>query len=602
MNYLIDGYSAYFADGGILGKVGEGINWLFVELPFFVLRLGAIFMLIIQELLDQSELFSSKQQGAYDISLTVLNNMGGKSIARGSLLAVLLIVSAYYLLYKFFVSRKNFSKVILHYVAIFMLFVFWFGSIPTSNGTKSGGLFLVETTSNVMKDIKNNFTSGSTDFTTSKSDQLLDETPLFNATIMQTFYYVNTGSLDGVMENDEKIDTKKLLMPSGLDKSKKKEFEKERKEYIKSIKDDNPYVVQDMSKTIEKTLAIFVGGVNLMVTSYPALYVNAMLSVIQLIITMLIIIAPVFFVMSFIPACQSMLFKFFKLLIGILFFPVILGVFLAVFFWANKMIDTVYLAGMKLVSQPILTLMSGGIFLLASNLILVVVKIFLYKSIWKNKYRLLDYFTDNQIQQPEILEKVDEKTQEAKDRAKDVTVGGAEMALGAYTGNQMLVSDGANRMMPKVDRAMNMGRYDYSDEDHKPRTDLDDWVDSQEEERSYTPVDEQSDVEFVDIEPTDYLDVPMDEMELDNSLEFDSEGNLYDDISPELFEPADTVSVDNLDEITLETEDEKLDRILLEETEKGDMSIRSEFELDKEFPEDIFFRDEVMSDKQDEGW
>lgn len=176
---------------------------------------------------------------------------------------------------------------------------------------------------------------------------------------------------------------------------------------------------------------------------------------VQLIITLLIMIAPIFFIISFVSACQSMIFKFFKLLIGFLFLPIILGIFLAVFFWANTIIDTIYLEAMKTVSGPVSTIMSGGIFVLTGNVVLIIIKIILYKTLWKNKYRLLKYFTNNQVREPEILEKV-------RDRTRNVTVGGAEMAVGAYTGNPMLVADGARKAMPQTaDKAMNISQYQF---------------------------------------------------------------------------------------------------------------------------------------------
>lgn len=605
MNFLIDSYAPYFIDGGVFGKVAEGINWLFVTLPFSILRMFSIGMLIMQELLDQSDSFAENQQNAYNLSLNVLNNLGGKQIVQGSILALLMTLSAFYLLYKFFVSKQNFSKVLLHYIAVFLLFVFWFGSINTASGSKSGGLFLVESASEIFKGVKNNFTSSSDDFTTIDSEQSLDETPLFNATIKQTFYYVNTGSLDGTMENGEKIDEKKLLEPTGLSKEAKKEFEKDRKKYLDSIKDDNPYLLMSMDKTFDKSVAIGTGGINLAVTSYPALLVNGMLSVIQIIVTILIICAPVFFVVSFIPACQSMLFKFFKLIIGVLFLPVILGVFLAVFFWANKIIDGVFLSAMKLVAKPLITIMSGGIFILTSNVVLVVIKIFLYKTIWKNKYRLLSYFTDNQVNQPEIMEKVSEKANEIRDRAKDVTIGGMEVAAGAYTGNQMLMTDGISRAMPQTDKAMNLGKYHFGEvQNPNSQSGLDEWLSNQEEDSSINGDNKVNDVEFVEVGSDnikDFESLSADEA-LDLSLDNNEMATMFDELSEDILRDGDTVSVDNLGEIMFDVEGEEMERFALEQAERETVIERDEYELDREYPEDIFFRDGRMDEMNEEGW
>jgi hypothetical protein len=39
MQYLIDSYSAYTVDGGLLDKGWQVVNWFFVDIPFFILRM-----------------------------------------------------------------------------------------------------------------------------------------------------------------------------------------------------------------------------------------------------------------------------------------------------------------------------------------------------------------------------------------------------------------------------------------------------------------------------------------------------------------------------------------------------------------------------------
>lgn len=34
MKYLIDSYTAYMVNGGLLDKGSEVVNWFFIELPF----------------------------------------------------------------------------------------------------------------------------------------------------------------------------------------------------------------------------------------------------------------------------------------------------------------------------------------------------------------------------------------------------------------------------------------------------------------------------------------------------------------------------------------------------------------------------------------
>ena len=101
MKYLIDSYTAYMVNGGLLDKGSEVVNWFFIELPFSF-AYGAMIFLIMENVMNQSDYFVGKQQEAYDYSLDILKGFGGTGIVKGSLLGLAIILSAYYLLYSFF--------------------------------------------------------------------------------------------------------------------------------------------------------------------------------------------------------------------------------------------------------------------------------------------------------------------------------------------------------------------------------------------------------------------------------------------------------------------------------------------------------------------
>lgn len=64
--------------------------------------MGAMIFLIMENVMNQSDYFVGKQQEAYDYSLDILKGFGGTGIVKGSLLGLAIILSAYYLLYSFF--------------------------------------------------------------------------------------------------------------------------------------------------------------------------------------------------------------------------------------------------------------------------------------------------------------------------------------------------------------------------------------------------------------------------------------------------------------------------------------------------------------------
>ncbi|EIQ7161688.1 TPA: hypothetical protein ACOW3N_002763 [Enterococcus faecalis] len=464
MQYLIDSYSAYTVDGGLLDKGWQVVNWFFVDIPFFILRMFVSFFLFCENVLNQSSFFEGKQETVLNMSKNVLSGIGGKGFRGGSLLALAILISAYYLLYHFFSSRRSFSKVFLHYLAVVVLFGFWFGSVSTSTGTTSGSMFLIQSTNAIAKGVQSTFTSSANLGTEGFKDGEVYQSPIFDATVKQTFNFVNSGSLDGKMENGKKLDEGKLLEKPKLSKKEKAKFEDERSTYIKNNEKDNPYFSQDGAKTMEKAFGVGVGLVNLAVLAVPVTYINIMLNVIQIIVNLLILVFPIIALVSFFPRCQMMMFKFFKSLIGILFLPVVFGIFLSVLFWINKLIDQAFLGLMDKVSSSLLMVMSGGVFLLGTLIVTALVKIILYRKIWKSRYKILSFFSDGQVQQPSFESKMNEKTKETVERTGEIGVGAVKAGIGASTGNLALAADGASHLMPKHDKALNLAQDHFIDD------------------------------------------------------------------------------------------------------------------------------------------
>ena len=266
------------------------------------------------------------------------------------------------------------------------------------------------------------------------------------------------------MENGKKLDESKLLEKPKLSKKEKAKFEDERSTYIKNNEKDNPYFAQDGAKTMEKAFGVGVGVVNLAVLAVPVTYINIMLNVIQIIVDLLILVFPIIALVSFFPRCQMMMFKFFKSLIGILFLPVVFGIFLSVLFWVNKLIDQAFLGLMDKVSSSLLMVMSGGVFLLGTLIVTALVKIILYRKIWKSRYKILSFFSDGQVQQPSFESKMNEKTKETVERTGEIGVGAVKAGIGASAGNLALAADGASHLMPKHDKALNLAKDHFIDD------------------------------------------------------------------------------------------------------------------------------------------
>ncbi|HAP3813227.1 TPA: hypothetical protein IUT93_000524 [Enterococcus faecalis] len=593
MQYLIDSYSAYTVDGGLLDKGWQVVNWFFVDIPFFILRMFASFFLFCENVLNQSSFFEGKQETVLNMSKDVLNGFGGKGFRGSSLFALAILVSAYYLLYHFFSSRRSFSKVFLHYLAVVVLFGFWFGSVSTSTGTTSGSTFLIQSTNAIAKGVQSTFTSSANLGTEGSKDGEVYQSPIFDATVKQTFNFVNSGSLDGKMENSKKLDESKLLEKPKLSKEEKEKFEKNRKKYIDKVVDDNPYFAQDGAKTMEKALGVGVGLVNLAVLAVPVTYINIMLNVIQIIVDLLILVFPIIALVSFFPRCQMMMFKFFKSLIGILFLPVVFGIFLSVLFWINKLIDQAFLGLMDKVSSSLLMVMSGGVFLLGTLIVTALVKIILYRKIWKSRYKILSFFSDGQVQQPSFESKMNEKTKETVERTGEIGVGAVKAGIGASTGNLALAADGASHLMPKHDKALNLAKDHFIDDNGQfagVKTGLNSLLNrSNQEEQQPLKDDLLPEEEIVEVEePTNVDNEELEEIE-DKALT-DEVDNFEDSTDDEMDNSLEEIDVPVLDETVSDSDtslaDEsniELEPIIENELDSLDSSVESS-ENDREEP------------------
>lgn len=593
MQYLIDSYSAYTVDGGLLDKGWQVVNWFFVDIPFFILRMFVSFFLFCENVLNQSSFFEGKQETVLNMSKDVLSGFGGKGFRGGSLLALAILISAYYLLYHFFSSRRSFSKVFLHYLAVVVLFGFWFGSVSTSTGTTSGSTFLIQSTNAIAKGVQSTFTTSANLGTEGSKDGEVYQSPIFDATVKQTFNFVNSGSLDGKMENGKKLDESKLLEKPKLSKEEKKDFEKDRKTYINDHEKDNPYFAQDGAKTMEKAFGVGVGLVNLAVLAVPVTYINIMLNVIQIIVDLLILVFPIIALVSFFPRCQMMMFKFFKSLIGILFLPVVFGIFLSVLFWINKLIDQAFLGLMDKVSSSLLMVMSGGVFLLGTLIVTALVKIILYRKIWKSRYKILSFFSDGQVQQPSFESKMNEKTKETVERTGEIGVGAVKAGIGASTGNLALAADGASHLMPKHDKALNLAKDHFIDDNGQfagVKTGLNSLLNrsTQEEQQPFKddmlPEEEIAEVE----EPTNVDNEELEEIE-DKALT-DEVDNFEDSTDDEMDNSIEEIDVPVLDETVSDSDtslaDEsniELEPIIENELDSLDSSVESS-ENDREEP------------------
>lgn len=586
MQYLIDSYVAYMAEGNIFEKPFEIVNWLFVDVPFFLLRMVASVFLFIEDLANQSSFFEGMRTTVFNMSKNILDGFGGLNqdashvrIQSSTLFALAITVSAFYLMYHFFFSQRSFLKVFLHYLVVIALFGLWFGNVETNNGkTYTGATFVVNTVSNFVDSIQSKFISGgslsSSGGSSGENGEGIYQSAIFDATVGQTFNFVNSGSLDGTMENGEKLDKNKLLRKPGLSEEQEEEWKEKNEDYIEKNKDKNPYFEQKVNKTMEKSFAIGVGFVNLFVLAVPLTYINFLLTLVELGANLLILIFPLIVLLSLFPRCQMIMFKFFKTLLGVLFLPALYGIFMSVLLWVNGLIDSLFVNVIGKISGALLLVLSGSVITLGTLIVTVLLKVFVYRKLWKNRYKVLEFFTDGQLKEPSFEKKVSEKLEKVKDRTLELGQGAIETYAGATTGNIGMAVDGMNKIMPEQDKALNLSDSRF-----------------EEENGAVEPFDEENE-EMPEMEDVLEDGEAFDELEEEQELE---DSGLLDEMDAFDEEPEDSALLDEteaFDEISEEVSVEGLDKSL----EEMDMPVLDEQEIqltDDELDVDTLVEDEL---------
>ncbi|SJZ77900.1 hypothetical protein SAMN02745116_01413 [Pilibacter termitis] len=434
----IESYKPYFENGN-WDKLPELVNWVFVDLPYSILRFNFYILESILEKLNFSDLFINQQGNAFDRGVEIFNNLGGATMKNGSLIAFLFSLLGLYLGYLFFFQNRQFGRKCIHALLVVFVFQFWFSTgVNVNNKSQTGGEFLITSVRTLSNDFKREMNkslstlSGDNNF----SSENLEENALFSSVIKETFYLINSGSTDGNFGSGV-LDSTKLIMP--LNEKDRKKFDEERHKYINSLVEDNPYFRQNLDKTMEKSAVISLGFANLSVVGLPVAYINVMTSLVEVVVLMMILLFPVFVSFSFFPRLQNVVFRALKMTFSLLFFPLILSIILAGFLWINHLIDTV-LKPIFSITGSISTFLTGGQGVVVSAFTIFLIKFVVLVVFFKNRYKILGLFTDNKVEGNVLEQKIHEKATQGVKVLSGAVMTGAGVALA----NPQLVMEGAN--------------------------------------------------------------------------------------------------------------------------------------------------------------
>ncbi len=132
----------------------------------------------------------------------------------------------------------------------------------------------------------------------------------------------------------------------------------------------------------------------------------------------------------------------------------------------------------------------------------------------KQDIKYYTFFSDGQVQQPSFESKMNEKTKETVERTGEIGVGAVKAGIGASTGNLALAADGASHLMPKHDKALNLAKDHFIDDNGQfagVKTGLNSLLNrsTQEEQQPFKDEEEIAEVE----EPTNVDNEELEEIE-----------------------------------------------------------------------------------------
>lgn len=447
------------------GKMLSVMQTFLIEIPFAVLRIITSCITFVLDLLDVSAKIKGERSVFFDQSKDIyLKFIGGTNgrISEGSIAFILLTIALMYLSYHFFFGKGGFAKKALHVIVVVSLGFAYFGNfnVPVENdGGKpqdapkttvmSGGLYLFKTVDSVSEQLKAQMI---TTFSLSDSEESLKSQDGYgeyykNYIILNSFNYINSGNTNGEYATGKKLDHSKLIPAENLSTKDKKTFYKEREGYLKEIAEDNPYVQNTADKMVDKMFMVALGYANAATLGFPIVYANVTLSIFQFIFLVLILLFPLALLLSFVPFFRNAAFRILKMMIGVLFMPVLIGFMLGIFFYLNGVIDNFVLSKAADVLGTVVALSAlGGTSLIVVMSVLILIKAVLFTIIWKNKGKLLKLISDNKLDDTVVNAPMN-KIQEVGEKAVDKGTHVVQSVAGAYTGNPQLMMSGVGGLM-----------------------------------------------------------------------------------------------------------------------------------------------------------
>lgn len=419
---------SYTVQTGFLDISGLWVmfNEIFVNFPFFLLNLVVGFFSLMIRIFEKIDLYGSYKQYVYTGSKAIWQSFTGAAsgIAQGSLIFLILMTLGFYLFFCFVLSSGNFSRKLLHVLAIVGLGFAWFGTV---SGT-SGGLYILDTVDGLADIVTQKITNISVPYGDNQNLKIGES--MADSYIAETSYkaylFVNTGQENGKYKNrqtskEEPFDDSKVL-GSLTDSGKFKAVSTaDRNDYLKmgngadEDKEQNRWVSAVPDYIPIKFFYILFKIIEAIVIAIPIVLVQLLNLIAQGLVLIMILLFPVALLVSFIPRMQDTLFGVFKIMFGGLTFPAITSLLILSIFYLEKMTEGLLLKGFTgaIGSYSSLSTFEGLFRLMVG----VMGKAAVYFLLWKYKGELIELLLGSRSKV--IVTQVDDKMKQAVTDGRD---------------------------------------------------------------------------------------------------------------------------------------------------------------------------------------
>ncbi|GFH40807.1 hypothetical protein [Pseudolactococcus insecticola] len=407
-NYDIFKMKPFIEPSSVENKIWGGLTFIFVELPFWILKLVAfIFYWLIKSIGNLSP-YDTFKSAVFDTSKDLFDKIGGGSgnFSLTSIAGFFIMITLIYLVYAFMQGR-NFTQKVVHVLAVYAVALIYFGSIGGTNG----GIYILDTVHNVSKEVTTKLadvsvTNSDGKKTTSGAEGSFANTYLSNE-VYDTYRFINTGSTDPDVKPSVKIDgdypqLKLDDVSVGIVKDKDGEYKNKSdvSDYLNALGEGadekdvpNEWVSAISDYIMPKMFYVVFKIVDAVIVGIPVLFIQLISVAVEFLVLLIMFMIPIGIMISFLPSMQNILFNMLKTSFGFLLLPSITSIALLVFFYFNSMIGNSFsnLSG-DIKKEGVLV---GGLVAIVSLAVTLIVEVLMYVGIWKFKGTIAGFILGN---------------------------------------------------------------------------------------------------------------------------------------------------------------------------------------------------------------